>query len=149
MRCDAEEQAMGRSDPSPSSPAGASSRVRDHLANERTFLAWIRTGLGLIGLGFVLARMGLFLRQLAISSGVDPRRGLHTGREFLVVGVVFLVLGTALGGWTGWLYERNRRAIDEDRYQPARRRVLAVSAVVVVGGLVIVGLVLWQTLAPM
>jgi putative membrane protein len=140
---------MGYSDPSSSSPAGASSRVRDHLANERTFLAWIRTVLGLIGLGFVLARMGLFLRQLAISSGTEARRGLRTGQEFLIVGVVFLVLGTVLGGWTGWLYEQGRRAIDEDRYRPARRRVLAVSAVVVVGGLIIVGLVLWQTLVPL
>jgi uncharacterized membrane protein YidH (DUF202 family) len=33
-------------------------KIRDHLANERTFLAWVRTALGLIGLGFVLARMG-------------------------------------------------------------------------------------------
>ncbi len=42
-----------------------SSRTRDHLANVRTFLAWVRTALALIGLGFVVARMGLFLRQLA------------------------------------------------------------------------------------
>src|SRR5690349_11464639 len=42
-------------------------RIADHLANERTFLAWIRTALGLIGLGFVLARMGLFLRNLAMA----------------------------------------------------------------------------------
>src|SRR4051812_16870741 len=47
---------------------GSPSRARDHLANERTFLAWVRTALGLLGLGFVLARMGLFLEQLALTS---------------------------------------------------------------------------------
>ena len=35
----------------------------DYLAAERTFLAWIRTGLALMGFGFVVARFGLFLRE--------------------------------------------------------------------------------------
>jgi putative membrane protein len=132
---------------SPSTPPVRSpSRVRDHLANERTFLAWVRTALGLIGLGFVLARMGLFLRQLAAMGGTVPGRGLRAGHEFMVTGVVFLVLGTALGGWMGWVYYRTRRAIDEDRYESAGPTVLVLTAVVVVGGLLIVGLVLWQTL---
>ena len=37
---------------------------RTYFAEERTFLAWIRTGLGLMGVGFAVARFGLFLRQL-------------------------------------------------------------------------------------
>ena len=36
----------------------------DYLAAERTFLAWIRTGLALMGFGFVVARFGLFLQAL-------------------------------------------------------------------------------------
>jgi putative membrane protein len=124
----------------------AQGRTRDHLANERTFLAWVRTSLGLIGLGFVLARMGLFLRQLAML-GAIPTRGLQAGREFLIVGVVFLVMGTVITGWSGWLYHRVRQEIEVDRYQPARGSVLALTIIVVVGGLVIVGLVLWRMLA--
>ncbi len=54
-------------------PPRPEARARDHLANERTFLAWIRTALGLIGMGFVLARMGLFLEQLA---SVGPPAGI-------------------------------------------------------------------------
>jgi uncharacterized protein (DUF302 family)/uncharacterized membrane protein YidH (DUF202 family) len=38
--------------------------LRDYLAAERTFLAWIRTGLALMGFGFVVARFGLFLQQI-------------------------------------------------------------------------------------
>jgi len=37
--------------------------VRDYLAAEQTFLAWIRTGLAFMGFGFVVARFGLFLQQ--------------------------------------------------------------------------------------
>jgi putative membrane protein len=134
-------------DSSSPSVSHSPSRVRDHLANERTFLAWVRTALGLIGLGFVLARMGLFLRQLALSSNQPPPVHLWTGHEFVLSGVVFLVLGTALCGWTGWLYHRTCRAIDEDRFEPARATVQVLTAVVVVGGLLIVGLVLWNRLA--
>jgi len=135
-----------REEPPTPSPPRSPSRVRDHLANERTFLAWVRTALGLIGLGFVLARMGLFLRQLAMASGSGPLGHLRAGHEFMISGVVFLVVGTALCGWTGWLYHRTRWAIEEDRYEPAEATVLVLTAVVVVGGLLIVGLVLWRTL---
>ena len=39
-------------------------RQREHQANERTFLAWVRTSIALIGFGFAIARFGIFLRQL-------------------------------------------------------------------------------------
>ena len=98
-----------------------SNRTRDHLANERTFLAWVRTALGLIGLGFVLARMGLFLAQLAVA-GAMPVRGRHAGQEFIVIGIVFLLLGTMLGGWSGWLYgEREGRSRPNTTSRPGRR----------------------------
>jgi len=40
--------------------------LRDYLAAERTLLAWVRTGLALMGLGFVVARFGLFVQQLEV-----------------------------------------------------------------------------------
>ena len=39
-------------------------RQREHQANERTFLAWLRTSIALIGFGFAIARFGIFIRQL-------------------------------------------------------------------------------------
>ncbi len=123
-----------------------SPRTTDHLANERTFLAWVRTALALIGLGFVLARMGLFLRQLAVVGGANVPNGAHAGREFVVTGVVFLILGTLLGAWSGYRHDANRRMIVAGAFEPARNAVLAVVAAVVLGGVVIVGLVLWRAL---
>ena len=128
-------------------PSRSPSRATNHLANERTFLAWVRTALGLMGLGFVLARMGLFLQQMTLFGGHATQRNARSGHEFMVTGVVFLLFGTALGGWTGWVYESTRRAIEVDRYEPARSTVLALTVVVVMVGMLIVGLVLWQTLA--
>jgi putative membrane protein len=48
----------------------AEHRAAEHLANERTFLAWVRTNIALISLGFVLARLGPWLHD----SGVNTPR---------------------------------------------------------------------------
>ena len=59
---------------SEANPTGGAnhSSVSDYLAAERTLLAWIRTGLALMGFGFVVARFGLFLQQLRV---IEP--GAH------------------------------------------------------------------------
>ena len=46
------------------------STARDHLANERTFLAWVRTALGLVGLGVLLERLGAGGEGIAVAAGV-------------------------------------------------------------------------------
>ena len=50
-------------------PGKENTRAREHLANERTLLAWIRTAIALMGLGFVVARFGLFLREISAIGG--------------------------------------------------------------------------------
>lgn len=62
------------------------------LAAERTFLAWIRTGLALMGFGFVVARFGLFLREFAavqkISQPLSHGTSLWLGLALVVLGIV-------------------------------------------------------------
>ena len=69
-------------------PAGAS----DYLAAERTFLAWIRTGLALMGFGFVVARFGLFLRALQATqlnlSDQSSESSFWFGTALIVLGVI-------------------------------------------------------------
>jgi putative membrane protein len=69
-------------------------RVR--FAAERTFLAWIRTGLAMMGFGFVVARFGMFLRELAAARGAElphsPRLSLWVGSALIVLGVVVNVV---------------------------------------------------------
>jgi putative membrane protein len=70
--------------------------LRDYLAEERTFLAWIRTGLTLMGFGFVVARFSLFLQVMQITRGDSAAQphGLSPwmGTAFIVVGVVVNLL---------------------------------------------------------
>src|SRR5665213_531406 len=63
---------------------------RTYFAAERTFLAWIRTGLGLMGIGFAVARFGLFLRQLQATQAKMPA---HTTGWSVWSGVALVALG--------------------------------------------------------
>jgi putative membrane protein len=69
-------------------PAEKDPRV--YFAAERTFLAWIRTGLGLMGIGFAVSRFGLFLRQVSASESHLPS---HTTGISLWSGVSLVALG--------------------------------------------------------
>lgn len=64
---------------------------RIFFAAERTFLAWIRTGLAMMGFGFVVARFGLFLREVTVARGepvTDPGGSLYAGTALVVLGVI-------------------------------------------------------------
>jgi putative membrane protein len=72
---------------------------RVYFAAERTFLAWIRTGLGLMGVGFAVARFGLFLREFTASQTHLPAHGtgfsLWSGVALVVLGVVVNISAVA------------------------------------------------------
>jgi putative membrane protein len=63
---------------------------RVYFAAERTFLAWIRTGLGLMGVGFAVARFGLFLREMQSD---QTRMPVHTTGLSMWTGVALVALG--------------------------------------------------------
>lgn len=71
--------------------------LSDYLAAERTLLAWIRTGLALMGFGFVVARFGLFLQQLQATQRATAARpygiSLWFGTVLIAVGVIVNVFG--------------------------------------------------------
>jgi putative membrane protein len=66
---------------------------RIYFAAERTLLAWVRTGLAMMGFGFVVARFGLFLRELAALRDSLPRHALGYS---LVVGTTMVIIGVAV-----------------------------------------------------
>ncbi len=73
--------------------------LRDYLAEERTVLAWIRTGLALMGFGFVVARFGLFLNEVQINQGASL---YHQHWTSLMFGTALMVLGVVLNLFSAW-----------------------------------------------
>jgi putative membrane protein len=66
---------------------------RIYFAAERTLLAWVRTGLAMMGFGFVVARFGLFLRELAAVRDHSPQ---HSSGLSLWVGTTLVILGVTV-----------------------------------------------------
>src|SRR6266571_9416106 len=96
-------------------PDRTSKKVTDHLANERTFLAWIRTGLATITFGFVVERFGLLLGELGLKgnpSVIPYHLSSFFGVCLTVLGVIMMIVALL-----GFLH--NRLSIDAERFHPS------------------------------
>ena len=92
-----------------------SKKVSDHLANERTFLAWIRTGIAIMGFGFVVARFGLAIRELALN---NPSFIILSLPFSSFVGVILVILGVAITIAALATFIQVRSAIDREEFHP-------------------------------
>jgi putative membrane protein len=102
-------------------PPPTGSEVRDHLANERTYLAWMRTGMALLGLGFVVARLRIELGQLA-----PPQAGPAWLRG-ITIGLGFSGLAVATVLFAIWRYLAVRKMIETQRFVPLGASLVALS----------------------
>ncbi|NEP09082.1 MAG: DUF202 domain-containing protein [Symploca sp. SIO2C1] len=118
-------------------------RQREHQANERTFLAWLRTAVALIGFGFALSRFGLFLNHLeiTITNGNLPLESWvnsqSLGLTLVIVGILVIVLAL-------WRYNQVLRQIEEAKYHPNPLMVWLTAGIVIFLGLLSIPFLLWQ-----
>lgn len=110
-------------------------RVSDHLANERTFLAWLRTAISMMGFGAVIVR----LREVA------PPSALHASLHTVHLGLLFIVIGVAMIPFALWNWAQTRRAIDSDEYRPAFWGMLIFAVVLGLAIVAYLGLTARQT----
>jgi putative membrane protein len=92
-------------------------RYTDHAANERTFLAWIRTGLAVAAFGFFLVKLNVLFDALGGGSPSHPaaeNAGAVAAVAAHYAGLAMVVIGVAIIGRSSTGFERTRRAINRD-----------------------------------
>lgn len=118
-------------------------RQRDHQANERTYLAWLRTSLALIGFGFAIARFGLFTRQIsdALSNQAPASRSILSsetlGVGLVVCGILAIILAT-------WRFNEVFEQIERQSFRPRRWLMWFMTGLILTIGGLSIPLVLWH-----
>ena len=114
--------------------------VTQHLSNERTYLAWLRTSMSLLTLGFATSKFGEFLNGLRAKSDLEPAKALLTGSHRFGIGMV--ILGTLLMAFSSVQYQHSRKAIDAGTYGPSVILIWFITIFAILFGITAVLLVL-------
>lgn len=120
--------------PSRHRPPRSTDRQREHQANERTFLAWLRTSIALIGFGFAIARFGLFLRQFETANPTAelPPPAILDSQN---LGIGLVTFGIAVIILAGWRYNQVFWQIERGAYKPSRLSVWILTSIITLLGL--------------
>jgi putative membrane protein len=116
-------------------PLTTPGKASDHLANERTFLAWIRTSISIIVFGFVVAKFGITLREfLRLRGSAEHESGVS-----LSIGIGFMTMGIAMALTSAVRYRRTMERLNADRFEPAGPIVAVLAIVAALFGMILVG----------
>ena len=116
-----------------------SNRARDHLANERTFLAWVRTSVAIVVFGFAIGRFAIAMRQLTEFQGHGSKTtgfSVWMGMSAILAGVLMMVAGLTR-------YRKTRAQLDAGKFEPAGFVVDMVAILTVLFGMVLAGYLIY------
>ncbi|HVB02805.1 MAG TPA: DUF202 domain-containing protein [Chitinophagaceae bacterium] len=107
----------------------------DHLANERTYLAWIRTSIGIMAFGFVVVKFTLFLKQL---SAVLGKKILTTQPGYTAIIGIFLVgFGACLALFSFLRYKHIEKQLLREKFRSSNVLTIALTLAIVIIGLML------------
>jgi putative membrane protein len=103
-------------------------RYSDHAANERTFLAWVRTAIAIMAFGFLVQKFDLFLRIAASSRAARP---LAAGSQIVgdIAGLLLIVLGGVMMALAAVRFRKTTLEIDAKEVRPGPGALLDITLV--------------------
>lgn len=111
------------------------------MANERTFLAWIRTSIGIMAFGFVVERFALFMKQLTFFLGkAEAAPHLQTGHGYsLIFGILLVGIGALIAVLAFIRFKRIKKEIEMETYSPSSGLDFLITLSVVGTGIFLIG----------
>jgi putative membrane protein len=121
-------------------------RYSDHAANERTFLAWVRTAVAIMGFGFLVEKFDLFVKLAGGSFGARPA---HVGSQLVgnIAGLALFVLGGSMMVLAVIRFRQTSRDIDAEDRRPTvgARMDMALVTLLVLLGTILFGFLVYTT----
>jgi putative membrane protein len=110
--------------------------LNNHLANERTFLAWVRTSMGIMAFGFVVVKFSLFIKEISIAIQkplVGPNKGYSS-----YLGIFLVAFGVLIGLLAYFRYKRIEREIIESNFRTSNRLATILTICILLVGIFLV-----------
>lgn len=98
----------------------------DHLANERTFLAWIRTSIGIMAFGFVVVKFSLFVKQISLILGKETI--IHQTSYSGILGIVLVAVGTVTSVLSYMRYKQSEKQLNAGYYKHSSLLITVLTA---------------------
>ncbi|HWR99543.1 MAG TPA: DUF202 domain-containing protein [Prolixibacteraceae bacterium] len=109
-------------------------KTREHLANERTFLAWIRTSIALMGFGFVIVKFTFFMKHISLL--LDPKNVPPKGYSAMI-GVILVVLGLLIASLAFLQYKKTEKQLNRNYYSSSSWMTMFVMIITMTGGILL------------
>ena len=98
----------------------------DHLANERTFLAWIRTSIGIMAFGFVVVKFSLFVKQISLLLGKENM--IQSRGYSAILGIILVAVGAVTSILSYMRYRQTVKELNKGTYRHSSLLVIVLVA---------------------
>lgn len=103
--------------------------AREHLANERTLLAWIRTSIGIMAFGFVVVKFSLFIKQISLLLGKNiatpPQHGYSS-----IIGILLVAIGALILLLSYMKYKKTEKQLNNENFKSSSSLVFSLTIVI-------------------
>jgi putative membrane protein len=117
--------------------------ITDHLANERTFLAWIRTSVGLMAFGFVVVKFSLFVRQVSLIVGKE--NAIQNRGYSAIVGIILVAVGTLTSVLSYIRYRNTKKQIAGGSYTHSTVLITVITAFIFLVSVLLIAYLIQST----
>ena len=103
--------------------------AREHLANERTLLAWIRTSIGIIAFGFVVVKFSLFIKQISLLLGENaphlPQQGYSS-----MIGILLVAVGAMVLLFSYLKYKQTEKQLNNQAFKSSSKLIFSLTIII-------------------